>query len=59
MIKKIVLLGLEPNSGNFGCSALAHSFINMLKDIAREENIIMSGFAICSNYFVFEYSGPV
>lgn len=52
MIKKIVLLGLEPNSGNFGCSALAHSFINMLKDIAREDNINMSGFAICSNYFV-------
>lgn len=55
MIKKILLLGLEPNSGNFGCSALANSFFNLLNDIAKEDNIKMDVYAVCSNYF--ELSG--
>ena len=38
----IILLGLDFSSGNFGCSALAYSFLNLLNDIAERNNLFLN-----------------
>lgn len=36
--KNIILLGLDFNSKNLGCSALAYSFLNILNELAKKNN---------------------
>lgn len=50
--KNIVLLGLDFNSKNLGCSALAYSFLNILSKISKENNINLD--IISVNYNKFE-----
>lgn len=50
--KNIVLLGLDFNSKNLGCSALAYSFLNILDKISKENNINLD--IISVNYNKFE-----
>lgn len=37
--KTIGLMGLAFHSGNLGCSALSYSFMNILEDIAKQNNV--------------------
>lgn len=51
-IFKIVVLGLDFNSPNFGCAALGYSFLNILEQVAKCNNVF---FEITSvNYHTFE-----
>lgn len=49
---KIVLLGLDFKSGNFGCSALAFSFLNILEKIAEKNNLFVDVVSVNYNEFV-------
>lgn len=49
--KKIVLLGLDFNSRNFGCAALGYAFLNILSELAKENNIKL--YIISVNYNKF------
>ena len=51
MKKKIVALGLEPKSGNYGCVALAYSFFGILSNLSESLNLQLSVIAVCTNYF--------
>ena len=53
--KKILLMGLDFNSPNFGCSALAFSFLNILDSIAQEEELFFDIVSI--NYSPFRCEG--
>lgn len=50
--KRIVLLGLDFNSANLGCSALGYSFLNILGKISKENNINLDITSV--NYNKFE-----
>lgn len=49
--RKIVLLGLDFNSGNFGCAALAYSFLNILSGLAKKNNIKLDIVSVNYNKF--------
>lgn len=51
--KKIVLLGLDFNSRNFGCAALGYAFLNILSEIAKKNNIKLDGVSVNYNKFNF------
>lgn len=53
--KKIVLLGLDFNSGNFGCAALGYSFLNILNELAKKNNIKLD--IVSVNYSKFSLFG--
>lgn len=52
MRKKLVLLGLDFNSENLGCSALSYSFMQVLDKIAEKNNIFFDITSV--NYNLFE-----
>lgn len=52
MRKKLVLLGLDFNSENLGCSALSYSFMQVLDNIAEKNNIFFDITSV--NYNLFE-----
>lgn len=49
---KLVLLGLDFASPNFGCSALGYSFLHILEEISKNNNIYFELFSV--NYNKFE-----
>ena len=49
--KKIILLGLDFNSRNLGCSALGYSFLNILIRLAKENNIYLEFISVNYNDF--------
>lgn len=50
---KIVLLGLDFQSENLGCEALSFSFLNILENIAENDDYFFE--CISVNYHTFEY----
>lgn len=53
----IVLMGLDFNSRNLGCSALGYSFLQVLEDVANTKNIKLN--LVSVNYANAEYHGKL
>lgn len=51
---KLVLLGADFSSSNFGCSALAYSFLGVLEDLSRELNVFFEITSVNYNDFKSE-----
>lgn len=53
--KRIILMGLDFNSTNLGCSALAFSFLNLIASIAQDENLFLD--LVSVNYSRYSCEG--